>query len=317
MEGRLVILPRDGLHKTSMFLVGTARRCILAVGSQSEGLLATPYVQQMADALKGEWAIAHVVLGSSHVGRSAPSHEADADDVDAALALLVKEHSMDEVVLYASGTGVQVALEALASAAHAEVVTRVILQGGIVSPQRSKLFSVAATKRRLETARALIAEKRGDDTTAMAKVYDMAVTPARLSRNATLTVQEALWQPVLGESESTCKQTLRGVTVPTLFLLSTEASYTAAAKDAVPAVQRAARDAIGLPAEDVQVTLLPTTIDEHRCALNGNGALAVKAVSDFLQRADARRAQLESDATIVALEAKQKKDVALVNGVCA
>lgn len=317
MEGRLVIVPRDGLHKTSMFLVGNARRCILAVGSQPEGLLATPYVQQMADALKGEWAIAHVVLGSSHVGRSAPSHEADADDVDAVLGLLVKEHNMDEVVLYASGTGVQVALEALALGAHAEMVTRVILQGGIVSPKSSKLFSVEATKRRLEVARALIAEKRGDDATAMAKVYDMAVTPARLSRNATLTVQEALWQPVLGESDSTCKQTLRGVTVPTLFLLSTESSYTATAMDAVPAAQRAARDAIGLPTEDVQVTLLPTTIDEHRRALNGNCALAMQTVSDFLQRTDARRTQLKAGATVVAHDAKPKKGVAPVKRVCA
>ncbi|GET93577.1 hypothetical protein, conserved [Leishmania tarentolae] len=317
MDGRLVILPRDGLHKTSLFLIGSVRRCILAVGSQWEGLLATPYVEQLADALKGEWAVAHLMLGSSHVGRCAPAHDADADDVDAALALLVKEYHMSEVVLYASGTGVQVALEVLASAPHAELVTRVILQGGIVPPNESKLFSIEATTHRLEVARELTAEKRGDDTTAMLQVYDMAVTPARLSRNAIVTVQEALWQPVLGKSESTCKQTLRGLTVPTLFLLSTESSYTTTAKEAVPVVQRAAREAIGLPDEDVEVTLLPATIDEHRRALNGNGALAVKTVTGFLQRADARRAQFAASEPVTAIAQNGKKGLVTVKGVCA
>ncbi|CAJ1012977.1 putative Protein (DUF1749) [Leishmania naiffi] len=317
MEGRLITLPRDGNHKTSIFLSGTAQRCILVVGSQAEGLFATPYTQQLADGLREEWAVAQVVLGSSHVGRGAPGLEADADDVDAALAVLVKEYNMTEIVLYASGTGVQVALEVLASTLRAGVVTRVILHGGIVSPQQNALFSVKATKRRVEVAHALIAESRGDDAAAMAQMYDMTITPARLHRNATLTVQEAIWQPVLGECESTCKQTLRGVTVPTLFLLSTESSYTTTAQGALSTVLRAVRDATGLPTEDVQVTLLPTTIDEHRRFLKGNTELAVQTVSDFLQQADARHEQRKAAAAIMAIEAERNQRIAHVKALCA
>ncbi|KAK7200561.1 paraflagellar rod component [Novymonas esmeraldas] len=317
MEGRLIILPRDGVHQTSVFLSGTASRCILVVGSQSEGLFASPYVQALAELVKGTWSLAQVVLGSSYVGRGAPDHEADADDVDAALAVLAKEHGVREAVLYASGTGVQVALAVMASAPRASMVTRLVLQGGIVAPQSSKLFSVAATRRRVETARALTAAKRGDDAAAMAGEYDMTVTPARLHRNAILTVQEAVWQPVVGESDATCRETLRGVTVPTLFLLSTEASYTKVATAAVPEVQRAARDAIGQPADDVQVSLIAATVDEHRRLLRGNAALAVHTVVEFLQSADARREQREAAAMALAVEAERKKRVELAKALCA
>ncbi|KAG5464328.1 hypothetical protein LSCM1_00510 [Leishmania martiniquensis] len=316
MEGRLIIVPRNGTHTAPIFLSGTARRCILVIGSQSEGLFDTPYAAELADALKGKWAVAQVMLGSSLAGRRVSSHEADADDVDAALAVLVKDYEMSEVVLYASGTGVQIALEVMASAPRAEVVTRLVLQGGIVPPQSSKLFSAEESKHRVEVARVLIAEQRGDNAAAMAHVYDMTVTPARLSRNATLTVQEALWQPVLGDSESTCKQTLHGVTVPTLFLLSTESSYTASAQSALPAVQRVATETTGLTSEDVQIALIPSTIDEHRRVLKGNASLAVKMVDDFLRKADARREQREASAAAVAAKEERKKRLGQVKALC-
>ncbi|KAG5465062.1 hypothetical protein LSCM4_00514 [Leishmania orientalis] len=316
MEGRLITVPRDGVHTISMFLSGTAHRCILVIGSQSEGLFCTPYVPELSDALKEKWAVAQVMLGSSLIGRRVPSHEADADDVDAALAVLVREYGMREAVLYASGTGVQVALEVMASAAQAEVVTRLVLQGGIVSPQSSKLFSVEESKRRVEVARALIAEHRGDSAAAMVQVYDMTVTPARLCRNATLTVQEALWQPVLGKSEFTCKQTLRAVTVPTLFLLSTESSYTATAQSALPAVQRVVTETTGLTTEEAQIALIPSMIDEHRRVLKGNTSLAVKAIDDFLQKADARREELKASAAVLAIEQERKKRLEHVKALC-
>ncbi|KAG5490633.1 hypothetical protein JKF63_00754 [Porcisia hertigi] len=311
MEGRLIVLPRDGLRKTSVFVTGNAHRCILVVGSQTETLFATPFVEHMVEKLGKKWAVAQVMLGSSIVGQCEHGHDVDADDVAAALGALVKEQGMDEVVLYASGTGVQVALEVLASKSQSKLVTRVIFHGGILPPQGSALFSVEATQRRVEFAHKLIEEKRGNDTSAMLKVYDMVVTPGRLFRDATLTVQEAVWQPALGESFSTCKKTLRGVTVPVLFLLSTEASYTAAAKDALPTVQEAVKHATGLPAEDIQISLIPSTIDEYRRGLNGNAPLVIKTINEFIENADERRDKRASVAAAEAAREDQAKRIAL------
>ncbi|KPA81543.1 putative mitochondrial paraflagellar rod component, putative (PFC19) [Leptomonas pyrrhocoris] len=306
MDGRLFTIARDGLRCTSLFVAGDAHRCILVVGSQMDALLATPYAHDLFDGLKESWAVAQVELGSSRVDFGVCDHMSDADDVNAALHALTTECKMTEVVLYGSGTGVQVVLEVLASGSQAEVVTRVVLHGGVVSPESSKHFAPDATEHRVSRAQALLKENRGADMGAMKDLYDIPVTPARLRYGNTLTVQEALWQPVLEQNEKAYKAALRGIAVPALFLLATDASYNARAASALPAVRSVAMKAIGLSSEAVHVELLPNTVDEHRRVLKGGGPLVVTAVQQFLASADMRREQRRIAAEANAVEAERQ-----------
>jgi hypothetical protein len=318
MDGRLFTLPRDGLRRTSLFVAGSAHRCILVVGSQMDTFFTTPYAIDLVEGLQGKWSVAQVELGSSRVGFGTADHESDADDVNAALLALTTQCRMTEVVLYGSGTGVQVVLAALASGARAvEAVSRVVLHGGVVAPEDHRLFAEEATEQRLNHARALLAENRGEDMAAMRKFYDIPITPARLRCDNTLTVQEALWQPAVVKKESTCRTTLRGIAVPILFLLATEVSYNRRAASTLEQVRRAAVKAIGLSEEDVQVELIPTTIDEHRQVLKGGGVLVVSAIREFLNRADVRREQRRAAAEAEAVEAERRRRIELAKAMYA
>ncbi|KPI88993.1 hypothetical protein ABL78_1877 [Leptomonas seymouri] len=306
MEGRLLTLERDGLRHTSLFITGDAHRCILVVGSQLDDLFSTPYARDLAETLKGNWAVAQVDLGSCRVGSGICDHVSDADDVNAALQVLTMECKMTEVVLYGSGTGVQVVLEVLASGSLAEAVSRVVLHGGVAPLDRNSYFTVDATQKRVSHAHALLDEKRGDDVGAMKDFYDIPVTPARLRYGSTLTVQEALWQPALEQNEKACKTALRGIVVPVLFLLATDVSYHAHAMTLLPAVRTAVINAVGLSSEDVHVELLPGTIDEHRRVLKGGNRKASAVVQDFLAREDLLREQRRIVAEAEAAEKERR-----------
>uniref|UniRef100_A0A0A9XI95 Aspartate--tRNA ligase n=1 Tax=Lygus hesperus TaxID=30085 RepID=A0A0A9XI95_LYGHE len=130
-------------------------------------------------------------MPSGHIGYGAQDHYCEAEDVDEIIGMLHHTYGMREVVLFATSTGVQIALQVLASGHNVSCITRIIMHG-IVCPPTSEYFSPQGIAKRNAHVAKLMKEGRKEDSQAMVGYYDICVTAARVSGGGFLSLQEAL-----------------------------------------------------------------------------------------------------------------------------
>lgn len=312
--GRLMYYYKDPFRKVPIFISGDAPRCVLWMGGQSESFFTINYFGELAKDLGGDWSFAQMELPSSHIAYGAQDHLRDAEDVDDILELLSAKQNMQEIVLFATSTGVQVALALLANGRNAHMITRVILHG-IVSPIDNEFFNDAATARCRERVMELLAAGRKEDSEAMVGYYDLPITAARLSGGGFPSLQEALWQPALSGDNGTVSKALGHIAVPTLIMIAAEAQYKPS-QEMVDTVVIAAKTALGCSSDDSVVQVFNDTCDELRRLLKADIPQHVKAITAFLQANDEKRAVTEASQAEQQIEDERLKRIALNKLLC-
>lgn len=290
--GRLLTFHNDPFLKIPVFLSGDANRCILTVGSQTDGFFVLTYMQLLAEeAQKAGWATAQLMLSSSFVGRGPITHERDAEDVDALLALLAKEHGITEVTLFGFGTGVQVVLELMENGENTDLVSRVVLQGIVCDPSQT-YFTPTAAAARLAAAEALFSAGNGgaEDMGAMRDHYDIPITPARVCKGGSLTLMEAFWGPALAKDSVKIANTLNQVRVPLLLMVALGVGYRISDEErrGFEAVMHAAASTT-----ELSIQFFEDISDERRRLLRAEDAKHVAAIVFFLRGEDDKRTARE------------------------
>ena len=204
-EARLVAFQsaapaRDGGASASS---APAADVLVFIGGLSDGFLATPYVERLADALTGAgWALVQarrifphfacplrlihrgpqVLLSSSYGGWGTASLSRDADELAALVAHLRAERGAVRVALMGHSTGCQDIVALLRRGDAAARVNAVVLQAPV--SDRDYLATLPDTAARLAAAQAMLADGRGEQLLPLA--HDGARTqqtpaPAALS----------------------------------------------------------------------------------------------------------------------------------------
>lgn len=313
-EGKLIYYYKDPYRKVPIFISGNAPRCLLWIGGQAESFFTISYFEDLAKSLNEEWSFVQMELPSSHIGYGAPNHYADSDDVDEVLELLTTKHDMKEIVLFATSTGVQIALQLLDTGRNVNTVTRVILHG-VVSPPDNQFFSEKATAARSDRVTELLKTGRNEDSEGMVGFYDIPVTPARLSQGGFLTLQEALWMPALQDDSDTVTKAFNKISVPTLIMIANDAQYKPTKED-VDKVIQTARKSLGCPEDDSIIELFDDTCDELRRLLKADIPHHVKSITSFLKNADEKRAKSNACEEERRAEEERQKRIALSKLLC-
>lgn len=289
-NGRLLTFHNDPFLKIPVFLSGNATRCIVTIGSQTDGFFVLTYMKQLAEeAQKYNWSVAQLMLSSAFVGRGPQTHEKDAEDVDALLGLLAKEHGMTEITLFGFGTGVQVVLEVMENGDNTDLVSRVILQGIVCNPTES-FFTAEAASRRVAVAEELLREGKGEDMFEMKKHYDIPVTAARVAKGGCLTLMETFWGPALAKDSVKIANTLNQIRVPLLLMIAFSVNYKITREDmkGFEAVMHATTSTT-----ELSIQFFEDVSDEHRRLLKAEDAKHVAAIIFFLKGEDDKRTAKE------------------------
>lgn len=306
-EGTLFTFYKDPYCKIPVFMMGkTADRCVVWIGGQSESFFTFGYFSKLAKMLEGHWAFVQVELGSGRIGFGAQDHVHDAEDVDDLLGILVKEHYMQEIVLFGTGTGAQVVFEMMENSRHAQFITRVILHGVVCDPE-TPLFTPEGIAARDEVVAQLIADGRHEDSRALADHYDIPITPARLYGGGFPTLQEAVWSPCIRNDVDTLRRSVGAVKVPLLLMLAHHAQYKPTAEE-VDRVVCLAKEHAGCT--HVTVSYFNDTCDERRRVLKAAENEHVNAIVQFLYDEDERRAlQMEAQEKRAIENERKRKSV--------
>lgn len=254
-------------------------------------------------------------LPSGHIGYGAQDHFCEAEDVDEIIGMLHNTYGMKEIALFATSTGVQVALQLLTSGHNVEYITRVIMHG-IVCPPDNEFFTLQGIARRQERVEALMKEGRKEDSLAMVGYYDIPVTPSRVSGGGFLSLQEALWQPALLDQAEVCHEALKRISVPTLIMIANDSHYKPTEED-LSKVRKMAQASVHPSAvEDLRIEVFRDTCDEIRRLLKADISAHVGKITQFLNDADAKRAEEEAKARAIAEEEERQKRFAFNKLVC-
>lgn len=293
--GRMFLCGADPYRRIPVFLSGQAERCVVVIGGQSDGFFSLNYLGSLIKELSGEgWAVAQVQLASSLAGCPG-NHISDGQDLDDVMGILLKQHNMKELTLFAFNTGVQIAIEFMEKGRNTELVTRVVLQGVIRDPE-DELFSVETTYKRIKRAKELVAEGKGESYAEMAKLYDHPVSAARVASGGILSIQEAVYIPAVRGDVETLRSNLNKITVPLLIMCArqTEGSeqnkLKEVEKNAVSVIEQAAST------KDISVSFFDEVCDERRRMLNTAQGKHTATVVMFLQQQDKNRKDREEAA---------------------
>lgn len=108
-----------------------AERKLVVLGGLSDGMLACPYVPQLAEALAAEgWSMVQPNLRSSYMQWGFGSLSEDVEDITALLDFLVESRGAKSVAICGHSTGSQIIAHLMRTRPHA-VVSHVIFQGGV------------------------------------------------------------------------------------------------------------------------------------------------------------------------------------------
>nr|CCC94051.1 unnamed protein product [Trypanosoma congolense IL3000] len=304
LQGHLFTFYKDPYCKIPVFVLNmNARRCILWIGGQTESISSIDYFATLADELQGDWAFVQVEIPSSRIGSGPQNHVHDAEDVDDLIAILMKDHCMNEVALFATSTGTQVVFELLENGVHRNAITRVILHGVVRDPE-GEIFSPAECAARKEHVEKLMAEDRGEDSRALIKYYDIPITPARLAGGGFPTLQEAVWSPSIRRERDVLKKSLGVIKVPLLLMLAHNIHYKPSNEE-IAAVLECVRDYTAC--NRVTVSYFNDTCDEKRRVLKAAEQEHVAAIVQFLADEDEFRALTEKNDLIQKMESEKKR----------
>lgn len=306
-SGKLFYFYKDPYRKVPIFMSGESNRCLLWIGGQAESFLTIQYFPELIEKLGGSWNFTQVEIASSHIGFGGQDHLTEAADIIDIIELLNCDYGQEEITLFTTSTGFQIALEVLKNSAAAAVVTRFIVHG-VVVPVDNQYFTPAAVQKRKDRVAQLMQEGRREDAQALAGYYDIPITPARLSEGGFPSLQEALWQPALEGDLSTVKEAFGHIKIPTMIMCAKDYNYRPTT-DEFETVKTAATNAIGTP--EVFVEFFGDTCDEVRRLLKADIPHHVSAIAKFLQDCeDKRNADAAREAALEAEEAKRKRNEA-------
>ncbi|CBH16143.1 paraflagellar rod component, putative [Trypanosoma equiperdum] len=304
VQGHLFTYYKDPYCKIPVFMMNMdARRCVLWVGGQTESLLSFDYFTNLAEELQGDWAFVQVEVPSGKIGSGPQDHAHDAEDVDDLIGILLRDHCMNEVALFATSTGTQLVFELLENSAHKSSITRVILHGVVCDPE-NPLFTPEGCAARKEHVEKLMAEGRGEDSLAMLKHYDIPITPARLAGGGFPTLQEAVWNPCIRKEFDVLRRSVGVIKVPLLLMLAHNVQYKPSDEE-VGTVLEGVRDHTGC--NRVTVSYFNDTCDELRRVLKAAESEHVAAILQFLADEDEFRTETEKNNRIKAAEDEKKR----------
>jgi pimeloyl-ACP methyl ester carboxylesterase len=145
---------------------------VVYLGGLTDGLLACPYVEQLAAECEDKgWAFVQPIISSSYLGYGVGSLRRDTDELSCLLSHLVAERGCANVALIGHSTGCQNTVHFLANAppAHRALVRAAALQAPVSDREAASLDEVQAaqTAALLEKARAFVADGRGGEVVEM------------------------------------------------------------------------------------------------------------------------------------------------------
>ena len=301
--GRLFTFHKDPYKRMPVFLSGNAPRCLLWIGGQGDGFFSLGYMTHLVNELASEWTIAQVMLSSNIIAHGAPDHVHDAEDLDELLRALITDYGMKEIALFATCTGVQVAIELLTNGRNAEAITRIILQGTVCDPH-SEFFTPEGRKRTVEEAKKLCQYNRKEDTTAMRDFYDLPITPSRAASGGYPTLQELLWIPGLADDKVALQKALAPLKVPTLVMMALGSHYYVA-EDVQTKLEHVVHNAAAT--KELFLSYFNDTTDERRRMLKNAEAQHTAAVVFFLREQDEKRRFREEQAMIAEAEIQRRE----------
>lgn len=300
-SGKLFYYYMDPYRKVPIFLAGTGKRTLLWIGGQCETFLTIQYFPELIEKLGGSWNFTQVETPSSHIGFGGPDHLTEAQDIVEIILLLRNKYEQQEVALFATNTGLQLALEVLKSPDAQAIVTRFIVHG-VVTPLENPLFTPIGVEKRKNRVTELMQAGRREDTSSMVDVYDLPVTPARLSEGGYPSLQEALWQPALEGKMGTVKDAFGHITIPTLIMIAKDLNYRCSEEEFL-SVKNAAEKTI----PNLTIEFFADTCDEVRRLLNADITHHVDSISEFLLRCDKKREEEEEKEKQLAIEEAKRK----------
>lgn len=302
-SGKLFYFYKDPYRKVPIFHSGESNRTVLWIGGQSETFLTIPYFPDLIEALGGNWNFTQVEIPSSHIGFGGQDHLTEAADVCDIIDLLNRDYGQEEITLFTTSTGLQIALEVMKMSMAKEVVTRLIVHG-VVAPIDSPLFTPEGVEKRREQVERLMKENRREDVDSMAAFYDIPITVARLHEGGYPSLQEALWQPALEGCPETVQDAFGHISVPTLIMCAKDCNYRPPEED-FETVKKAIKDVM----PKVTVEFFADTCDEKRRLLSADIPNHVKKISQFLQKCEEdRQAEAAREAELAAEEAKRVRN---------
>lgn len=304
-SGKLFYYYMDPYRKVPIFLSGTGKRTLLWIGGQCETFLTIQYFPELIQKLGGSWNFTQIEIPSSHIGFGGPDHLTEAADIVEVIKLLNEKYEQEEVALFATNTGLQLALEVLKSPMVESIVTRFIVHG-VVTPLDNPLFSLIGVQKRADRVTELMKAGRRDDASSMADVYDLPITPARLSEGGYPSLQEALWQPALEGRVEVVQDAFGHINVPSLIMCAKNINYRISDEE-FEVVKGAAEKAM----PNVTIEFFADTCDEVRRLLNADIPHHVTSISDFLLEWDRKRQEeKEKEAKLAEEEEKRKRNEA-------
>jgi len=158
MEGRLFKYGPDSCH--TAFKSGKHKRHLIFVGGLTDGLLATRWIEPLAEKLDAAgWSLVQTLLSSSYLQYGIASLDQDARELDMLVQHLKKEYEATHVVLAGHSTGCQDAVRYVQRFPRS--IDGVILQAPV--SDREFLATLPNTAARLKQAQHMVKEGRGTE----------------------------------------------------------------------------------------------------------------------------------------------------------
>lgn len=291
-QGKLITFHTDPYMKIPVFVSGEADRCIIWLGGQCDGFFVNQYMPLLTEELpKIGWCMAQMMSSSAFMGHGSHTHVQDAEDLDDLIKTMVTDHGMKEITLFASSTGVQIALEEMESGENVEAITRVILQGVVCNPE-DPIFTKESEEKRREVARELCAQGREEEVTDMRAHYDIPVSAARVNSGGHLSLMEALWIPAHREEHATIAKNIAAIRVPLLVMVAFGPGYFFSREDrkGFETVLRAAAST-----SELSLQWLHGVCDERRRMLKADEVKITADIVYFLSEQDSKRRKREEE----------------------
>eukprot|EP00242_Pyramimonas_sp_CCMP2087_P018496 CAMPEP_0198206616 /NCGR_PEP_ID=MMETSP1445-20131203/10175_1 /TAXON_ID=36898 /ORGANISM="Pyramimonas sp., Strain CCMP2087" /LENGTH=269 /DNA_ID=CAMNT_0043879389 /DNA_START=168 /DNA_END=977 /DNA_ORIENTATION=+ len=157
MEGRLFKYGPDSCH--TAFQTGSHKRHCIFVGGLTDGLLATKYIEPLAESLDAAgWSLVQTLLSSSYRQYGISSIDQDAKELNL-LVQHLKSKEATHVVIAGHSTGCQDALRYVQK--FPDTIDGVILQAPVSDREYLELWP--ATSEKLRRAQRMVAEGAGQE----------------------------------------------------------------------------------------------------------------------------------------------------------
>ncbi|XP_057744923.1 UPF0613 protein PB24D3.06c [Arachis stenosperma] len=145
------------------FKTGDYKRQVVFIGGLTDGFLATPYLELLANALDREnWSLVQFLMSSSYSGYGTSSLQQDAKEVDQLINYLINKQDSEGVVLLGHSTGCQDIVHYMqTNFACSKAVRAAILQAPV--SDREYRATLPETASMIDLAAKMISEGRGSE----------------------------------------------------------------------------------------------------------------------------------------------------------